>query len=100
MRVSRVGPSGTEAGSSLNLVIGLASDMIYASREILEKFIRELHSVANCVKALTITFGSILLMKIRKVKIDSDDVTLAIPSAILPGQLAAHSLIYAGTRCA
>lgn len=33
----------------------------------------------------TITFGSILLMKIRKVKRDSDDVTLAIPSAILPG---------------
>lgn len=33
----------------------------------------------------TITFGSILLMKIRKVKKDSDDVTLAIPSAILPG---------------
>lgn len=33
----------------------------------------------------TITFGSILLMKVRKVKPDSDDVTLAIPSAILPG---------------
>ncbi len=33
----------------------------------------------------TITFGSILLMKIRKVKKDADDVTLAIPSAILPG---------------
>ena len=33
----------------------------------------------------TITFGSILMMKIRKVKKDSDDVTLAIPSAILPG---------------
>lgn len=33
----------------------------------------------------TITFGSILLMKIRRVKKDSDDTTLAIPSAILPG---------------
>lgn len=33
----------------------------------------------------TITFGSILMMKIRKVKPDSDDVSLAIPSAILPG---------------
>lgn len=33
----------------------------------------------------TITFGSILLMKIRKIKPDSDDMTLAIPSAILPG---------------
>ena len=34
---------------------------------------------------MTITFGSILLMKIRKVKKDSDDLTLAVPSAILPG---------------
>ena len=33
----------------------------------------------------TITYGSILLMKIRKVKPNSDDLTLAIPSAILPG---------------
>ena len=33
----------------------------------------------------TITFGSILMMKIRRVKPDADDVTLAIPSAILPG---------------
>ena len=48
----------------------------------------------------TITFGSIILMKIRKVKKDANDVTLAIPSAILPGQQAAHSLIYAGKRCA
>lgn len=48
----------------------------------------------------TITFGSILLMRIRKVKRDAEDVTLAIPSAILPGQLVAHSLLYAGKRCA
>ena len=33
----------------------------------------------------TITLGSILLMKIRKVKSDPNDVTLSIPSAILPG---------------
>lgn len=33
----------------------------------------------------TITFGSILSMNIRRVKKDADDVTLAIPSAILPG---------------
>ena len=33
----------------------------------------------------TITFGSILLMKIRAVKRDSDDLCLAIPSSILPG---------------
>lgn len=33
----------------------------------------------------TITYGSILMMKIRSVKPDPEDVTLAIPSAILPG---------------
>ena len=33
----------------------------------------------------TICFGSILLMKIRKVKKDPDDQTLSIPSSILPG---------------
>lgn len=33
----------------------------------------------------TLTLGSILMMKIRKVKKDSNDYTLAIPSAILPG---------------
>ena len=33
----------------------------------------------------TITFGSILKMKIRDVKKDSSDYSLAIPSAILPG---------------
>lgn len=33
----------------------------------------------------TITYGSILSMKIRKVKKDSRDLTLSIPSAILPG---------------
>lgn len=32
----------------------------------------------------TITYGSILLMKIRRIKPDPNDVTLAIPSAILP----------------
>ena len=33
----------------------------------------------------TITFGSILMMRIRKIKSDSNDSTLSIPSAILPG---------------
>ena len=33
----------------------------------------------------TITYGSILRMNIRRVKKDSSDLTLAIPSAILPG---------------
>ena len=34
---------------------------------------------------MTITYGSILEMRIRKVKEDADDWTLSIPSAILPG---------------
>lgn len=33
----------------------------------------------------TLNVGSILLMKIRKVKPDAEDYTLSIPSAILPG---------------
>ena len=33
----------------------------------------------------TITFGSILMMKIRKVKKDHNDLTLSIPSTVLPG---------------
>jgi hypothetical protein len=33
----------------------------------------------------TITYGSILKMKIRRIKPDPDDVTIAIPSAVLPG---------------
>lgn len=33
----------------------------------------------------TITYGSILKMKIRRVKNDPDDLTLSLPSAILPG---------------
>lgn len=43
----------------------------------------DIHIILN--RNPTITFGSILLMKIRKIKPDSDDMTLAIPSAILPG---------------
>nr|DAR89249.1 MAG TPA: hypothetical protein [Caudoviricetes sp.] len=35
---------------------------------------------------MTITFGSILEMRIRKVKKDPYDLTLSLPSAILPGQ--------------
>lgn len=33
----------------------------------------------------TITYGSILMMKVRKVKQDPNDLSLSIPSAILPG---------------
>lgn len=75
-------------------------DIVSSFREILKKFIRELRRVATFVKTMTITFGSILMMNIRKVKPDSDDTCLAIPSAILPGQQAAHSFIYAGKCCA
>ena len=46
---------------------------------------RELKLIIN--RNPTLTFGSILLMKIRKVKEDAEDYTLSIPSAILPGQL-------------
>ena len=34
---------------------------------------------------MTITVGSILKMKVRNVKRDPNDLSLAIPSAILPG---------------
>lgn len=50
-------------------------------KRILKK--REVKIIIN--RNPTITFGSILLMKIRRIKPDSDDVTLAIPSSILPG---------------
>lgn len=44
------------------------------------------------MKIMTITFGSILKMKIRNVKTDSQDYTLAIPSGILPGLKSAQAL--------
>ena len=34
---------------------------------------------------MTLTYGSILLLKIRNIKKDPDDMSLAIGSAILPG---------------
>lgn len=37
------------------------------------------------MKIMTITFGSILKMKIRNVMPDSQNHTMAIPSGILPG---------------
>lgn len=43
---------------------------------------QDVHIILN--RNPTITFGSILLMKIRNVKPNSDDMTLAIPSAVLP----------------
>lgn len=40
----------------------------------------------------TIRFGSIILMNIRRVKRDSDDLTTAVPSAILDGLIGAFAL--------
>lgn len=60
---------------------------------IMEDIIREEEPKIILNRNPTITFGSILLMKIRKVKQDSDDLTLAVPSAILPGlSQIAHAL--------
>lgn len=53
---------------------------------VMERVIEEEHPRIILNRNPTICFGSILMMKIRKVKRDSDDLTLAIPSAILPGQ--------------
>ena len=53
--------------------------------KIMEDIIREEEPKIILNRNPTIVFGSILLMKIRKVKKDSDDLTLAVPSAILPG---------------
>ena len=44
---------------------------------------RPYHIILN--RNPTITVGSILMMKIRNIKEDSNDLSLAIPSAILPG---------------
>ncbi len=47
----------------------------------------------------TLNYYSMLLMSVRRVKKDINDYTLSVPLSVLPGQ-AAHSLIYAGKRCA
>lgn len=52
---------------------------------LMEEIIKESEPKIILNRNPTITFGSILLMKIRRIKPDSDDMTLAIPSAILPG---------------
>ena len=72
-------------------------DYVY---KIMCDIVREDHPQIILNRNPTITFGSILLMNIRRVKPDPSDVTLSIPSAILPGQTAAHSLLYAGKHCA
>lgn len=53
--------------------------------KIMEEIIEEEHPRLILNRNPTITFGSILLMDIRKVKRDDRDMSLAIPSAILPG---------------
>ena len=72
-------------------------DYVY---KIMCDIVREDHPQIILNRNPTITFGSILLMNIRRVKPDPSDVTLSIPSAILPGRTAAHSLLYAGKHCA
>lgn len=52
---------------------------------IMNDIIRDEHPKIIINRNPTITFGSILLMKVRAVKRDPNDVTLAIQSAILPG---------------
>lgn len=52
---------------------------------IMQRVIDEEHPRLILNRNPTITYGSILEMKIRKIKPDADDWTLAIPSAILPG---------------
>jgi DNA-directed RNA polymerase beta' subunit len=52
---------------------------------LMEEIIRESDIRIILNRNPTITFGSILFMKIRNIKKDADDMTLAIPSAILPG---------------
>jgi len=51
---------------------------------LIERIIERDKPVIVCNRNPTITFGSILAMRIRRVKTDSDDVTMSIPSAILP----------------
>lgn len=76
-------------------MISYNSDIVSTSRETLEKFIS--NSFENCiciiyVKTTTITYGSILMMKVRKVKKDPNDLSLSIPSAILPGLRVSSSI--------
>ena len=68
----------------------MGDDYIYS---IMNDIIREEEPKLIINRNPTITWGSIILMKIRSIKQDANDVTLSIPSAILPGQLAAHPLI-------
>jgi hypothetical protein len=60
----------------------MGDDYVY---KIMMDVINEEHPKIIINRNPTITFGSILMMNIRKVKKDPNDVCLAIPSAILPG---------------
>lgn len=59
-------------------------DYIYS---IIQDIVREDEPMVIINRNPTLNVGSILLMKIRKVKKDAEDYTLSIPSAILPGQV-------------
>ena len=58
----------------------------------------DVHIIMN--RNPTLNYYSILLMRVRSVKKDINDYTLSVPLNVLPGQHAAHSLLYAGKRCA
>ena len=60
---------------------------------VMQRVIDELQPHVIINRNPTITYGSILEMKIRRVKRDSDDLTISLPSAILPGlQVIAQAL--------
>lgn len=58
-------------------------DYVYS---VIESLLKEEDRYIIINRNPTITFGSILEMRIRKVKKDPYDLTLSLPSAILPGQ--------------
>ena len=70
----------------------LDGDIVCSSREILEKFIRELYSLTNCMNTKTISFGGILFCRVVGINMD---YTMSISLLILK-LLAADSTIHRG----
>jgi hypothetical protein len=64
----------------------LASKFMYDDYvyNIMCDIVDEMHPTIIINRNPTITLGSILLMRIRRVKPDPKDVTLSMPSAVLP----------------
>lgn len=62
-------------------------DIVSTSREILEKFIRELRRLTTYVKILppSLSARSIRLLRVRKIKDDIDNLTISISPSILKG---------------